>query len=138
MKRLLLVVALCLAGCRDATGTSGPPAPTLDAFDVAVSNVTATIRNAGGPGDVRLTVWGSTIGGFNGEPARSFTVCARAPLAMAAGERQTVDLACTRAEFQGTVSVRDAASPTGWRITACRSLAGECNPDVQAGTADAP
>ncbi len=137
--RHAVVIASALAACApEPSAPSGPPAPTIESFGVGVGSVTAAIRNTGGPGEVRLTVWGSTLGNFNGQPARSFPLCARPPVAMAAGERQVVDLACTNAAVQATVSVRDASAATGWRITACRAESGECNPDIRAGAPDAP
>jgi hypothetical protein len=133
--RQLVVIgtAATLAGCRDATGPSGPPNLTVERFAVNGLTYTVTVKNRGGAGDFRLVLWGSTIGNFNGEPAVSSEVCRRGIAPIAAGADATADIACLPDAYAATAQVRDASQATGWRITDCLAFRGECNPDIRPG-----
>lgn len=133
MKRPLLAVALCLAGCRDATGPSGPPNVTVERFAVSGLTYTVVVKNRGGAGDFRVVLWDHTFGDYNGGSGASFEVCRRGVAPIAAGADATADIACLPDAYAATAQVRDASQATGWRITGCLAFRGECNPDIRAG-----
>ena len=130
VRDVVRVSVLCAIATACGGGFDGPSAPTgaptLRASDpVFVSTqVTLSVRNAGGAGEGRVRLfWSGPAGGF-----AVLTCATSAPFTLAAGATTTRTTTCDGGEARWAVVESRDANGT-WRRTACVARATPC-PDV--------